>query len=427
MKPRSSFPSASFRSKSKQKKKATKGKIDGRSQGGAKTKEEVDKNEEDAPILRSVSMGVGTLTDDCSVIFRPNLSPGGIANKAGSNASREQDESVGTPSVGGRKKLLRESSTFLRVADLHHLAKSSSQTLDCLAKTLDGDMEAHYDYPSDNPPPGTGYDPSEAWVALDGGVGEDGGHSKIAPYAVNALAAGGYGAAMDKGMWNADKKTEKLLEKCPEWASLAWSNCGPVVPPPVASEHENNVLIWSGVFSHGLYGSELPTVRAAGIVNMSPKKIVDLLLDSSRVKEYNKMSLGRTDVMVLKDNFANDSAFGGIVTKVVKSESQPPLVRKRLQFLTLMHVRELEDGNGYLIASRAVTQAKESGDVEDGTILSSEILMGVNVIRNIYGEENRALMINVNHIRSPMVPMFIAKKIGLSAAEGFIHDMRALC
>lgn len=264
-------------------------------------------------------------------------------------------------------------------------------------------------------------------MALDGGVGEDGGHSKIAPYAVNALAAGGYGAAMDKGMWNADKKTEKLLEKCPEWASLAWSNCGPVVPPPVASEHENNVLIWSGVFSHGLYGSELPTVRAAGIVNMSPKKIVDLLLDSSRVKEYNKMSLGRTDVMVLKDNFANDSAFGGIVTKVVKSESQPPLVRKRLQFLTLMHVRELEDGNGYLIASRAVTQAKESGDVEDGTILSSEILMGVNVIRNIYGEENRALMINVNHIRSPMVPMFIAKKIGLSAAEGFIHDMRALC
>ena len=61
-----------------------------------------------------------------------------------------------------------------------------------------------------------------------------------------------------------------------------------------------------------------------------------------------------------------------------------------------------------------------------GDILRSEILMGINIILNVEGDENRAVMINQNHIRSPMVPLFIAKKIGLSAAEGFFDDIRAL-
>lgn len=172
-------------------------------------------------------------------------------------------------------------------------------------------------------------------------------------------------------------------------------------------------------------GGDLPTVRAMGLVNMSPRAIVDLLVDSSRVHEYNKMSLGRTDVLVLQNNFEEEgSPFPGI-TKVVQSESQPPLLRKRLQFVTLMHARRLEGGNGYIIVSRAVTRGEEVVDVK-GDILRSEILMGINIILDVEGDENRAIMINQNHIRSPMVPLFIAKKIGLAAAEGFFDDIRAL-
>jgi hypothetical protein len=172
-------------------------------------------------------------------------------------------------------------------------------------------------------------------------------------------------------------------------------------------------------------GGDLPTVRAMGLVNMSPRAIVDLLVDSSRVHEYNKMSLGRTDVLVLQNSFEEEgSPFPGI-TKVVQSETQPPLLRKRLQFVTLMHARRLEGGNGYIIVSRAVTRGEEPVDVK-GDILRSEILMGINIILDVEGDENRAIMINQNHIRSPMVPLFIAKKIGLAAAEGFFDDIRAL-
>ena len=39
---------------------------------------------------------------------------------------------------------------------------------------------------------------------------------------------------------------------------------------------------------------------------------------------------------------------------------------------------------------------------------------------------NRCLMINVNHMKSPLVPSMVAKTVGLSAAINFISDIRAL-
>ena len=122
-----------------------------------------------------------------------------------------------------------------------------------------------------------------------------------------------------------------------------------------------------------------------------------------------------------------DGPFGKSITKVMQSESRPPMLRKTLQFTSILHAKELDDGSGFLLVSRAVTRP-DGVSLIDGSILRSEILMGVNIIRKIQGaEDSRCLMINVNHIRSPMVPMIIAKKIGLSAAANFFTDIRALC
>ena len=94
----------------------------------------------------------------------------------------------------------------------------------------------------------------------------------------------------------------------------------------------------------------------------------------------------------------------------------------------LLHAKELPDGRGYLIVSQAVhTPEDDSESPSIANAMKSEILMGVNVIRAVKGEENdRCLMINVNHIRSPMIPMMLAKRIGLSAAVNFVNDIRAV-
>eukprot|EP00567_Pseudictyota_dubia_P011437 CAMPEP_0197443806 /NCGR_PEP_ID=MMETSP1175-20131217/9451_1 /TAXON_ID=1003142 /ORGANISM="Triceratium dubium, Strain CCMP147" /LENGTH=453 /DNA_ID=CAMNT_0042974487 /DNA_START=140 /DNA_END=1501 /DNA_ORIENTATION=- len=312
---------------------------------------------------------------------------------------------------------LREKTLFMRSADLgvRHPYDGHEDSKE--------EIHSHYHRPSADAPPGVDHDPKEAWVALDTGEGE---HAPVAPFAVDALAESGFESAMNKSMWTPNKPSEKVLARSQAWSDAVWQRSGVVNVPPRGSADENEVLVWSGNFTHGLYGSDLPTVRAEGVINMAPIKIVEMLMDSSRVHEYNKMSLGRDDVLVLQDDLENDGPFGQSITKVVRSASKPPLVRKPIEFVTLMHARKLEDGNGYLIVSRAVTQAEEAIN-SDGKVMRSEILMGVNVFRNVEGDENRCVMITVNHIRSPMVPMMIAKKIGLSAATGFFNDLRALC
>jgi hypothetical protein len=395
----------------------------------------------------SVSLGVGTFSMDGAVYFQA----AGSVTTTGSISSLE--DSTVWPKEKSKMKRLRNmfhkpehiihiptsvrelpsqisekilrpvsfkkiKSWYLRVADLQ-----MSETSHSAANEFD-EVVPNFHHASVHPPPGVDKDPSEMWVAIDDGSGS---YAPIAPYAMDALAKFGRQSAMDQSMWTPDKKTEKLIKagNCCAWQSCVWQEEGLLVLPPQGFPEENEVMVWSGSFNHGLYGSDLPAVRASGIVNMSAKSLTTLLLDSTRVKEYNHMALGRTEIMVMPGGLEEDGPFGKSVTKVLRSESKPPLLRKVLQFVSIMQAKELPDGSGYLVVSRAVTQANHG--VFDPNILLSEILMGVNVIRKVEGDENRCLMINVNHIRSPMIPMMIAKKIGLSAAVNFINDLRALC
>jgi hypothetical protein len=303
----------------------------------------------------------------------------------------------------------------LRVADLGIEAHTS-------ITTQDSNEEPHpnYHHPASDPPPGVEHDPNEQWIALND---SDGSHAPIAPLAIERLADFGLITCMNDSMWCPDSKTDRSLrEKCPSWMNETFK------PGKVdladAKGSENDVLVWSGCFKHGLYGADLPAIRAAGVVAMSAKALLDLLVDSSRVTEYNKMSLGRTDLQVFQDDMLSEGPFGKSITKIMRSETKPPMVRKSLVFVSLLHAKELIDGSGYLIVTRAVHHPNEQGA---GNSIQNEILIGVNLIRRIQGSENRCLMINVNHIRSPMVPMMIAKRIGVSAAVGFINDIRSLC
>lgn len=225
--------------------------------------------------------------------------------------------------------------------------------------------------------------------------------------------------------------TKKLLQKAsaPAWVNNTFQSSGKVVLPPSSTPEEQEVLVWTGGFTHGCYGSELPCVRSCGVVNMSALKLMELLVDSGRAGEYNKYLIARTDIMTFQDDMTMPGAFGKSVTKVMKTEVQPPMVRKSMEFVSVLHAKELEDGSGYLIVTRAVhTPEHSSPSAMASSSLRSEILMGVNLIRKIQGaEHSKCLMVNVNHLKSPSVPMFIAKKLGLSSAVNFVNDIRGCC
>lgn len=309
------------------------------------------------------------------------------------------------------------------------------------AKIVDNDISesevfaANFSYAAVDPPPGVEHDPNEKWIALDDG---EGAHSPMAPLAVNALAQVGYkNCVLNQDMWT--PHSPKQLKTC-SWHTHTWQHQDSQQDTTTSSDgillgelssmskkEEETVILWTGKFHHGLYGSDLPAVRAAGIIHVKPRTLFDLLVDSNRVQEYNKLSLGRDDLLMLQNDLNQEGPFGKSITKVMRSRSQPPLLSKTMEFVSILHAKELEDGSGYLLVTRAVTHPSSSdpsGGSSSSSVLQSEILMGVNVLRKVQGDPNRCLLISVNHIRSPMVPMMIAKRIGATAAAGFVNDLR---
>ena len=107
-----------------------------------------------------------------------------------------------------------------------------------------------------------------------------------------------------------------------------------------ALDSSQEVLVWSGKFIGGndLYGAELPIIKTTSIIHKSPKYLAELLMDSTKVKAYNKMSLGREDVEVFQsgvDTTVDEGKFGNVgESKIVRNLTRPPMVNSNLEFVS---------------------------------------------------------------------------------------------
>ena len=96
-----------------------------------------------------------------------------------------------------------------------------------------------------------------------------------------------------------------------------------------ALDDEMTVLVWTGKFKEeDGYGSELPVVKTLSIIPMSPRKMAELLMDSDRVKTYNKMSLGRNDEVTFQNgidtvSLSKDASPGFILDGEAKVRYSP--------------------------------------------------------------------------------------------------------
>jgi hypothetical protein len=279
------------------------------------------------------------------------------------------------------------------------------------------------------------------WIALDNGMG---GPSSLAQETVQALFEHGRCILSRADLWTAaDAKTQKLTTTAStdddnDWKTTTFQECssnGSGGDVDVDDLYDDTVLVWSGKFDEGCYGHDIPAIRSAALIHgMSALDLLELLVDSNRVQEYNALSLGRTDDLVLVDNTNNNNPAGvdgnsgfGICTKLMTSQTKPPLIRKILTFTSLLHARQDGEHTGtYYLITRGVTRSTSSiAAGETAAALSSggsEILLGVNRIQHVTND--CCLLTSVNHIKSSLVPMMIAKRIGLQAAVNFVHDLR---
>lgn len=251
--------------------------------------------------------------------------------------------------------------------------------------------------------------PQDAWEVATGLEFQD-------PELVESLVQSGLELCNSQGdedpnvEWFTHSSTEKLLDEYGDRMR--------------ALEEDGHVLVYVGkARKEGVVGSHLPLIKTQSILPLGAEEMANLLMDSSRVKIYNKMSLGRKDIRILNRN-----------TKIVRNLTQPPVTSSKMVTVTLMHSRPLRDTdplmadtspykNGYVVVSRAVPGVIDDAELAD--LARNEILIGVNLLQEI--SPNECLMTAVTHVYSPALPAMFASSMGVKSAVDFIRDIRHSC
>jgi len=184
---------------------------------------------------------------------------------------------------------------------------------------------------------------------------------------------------------------------------------------------QGEVMVYIGKAKMEGHGSKLPIIKTKSILPLSSDEMVDLLMDSSKVQIYNKLSVGRTDVQTL--------GLGDETTKVVCNLTKPPMAKSNMVSCTMMHSRTLgSEGTSSspprcrLVVSRA---APGMLDIKHIDMPRNDILLGVNLLEDI--GPNECIMTAVTHVYSPALPTILAKKLGVSSAINFVKDIRNSC
>jgi hypothetical protein len=247
---------------------------------------------------------------------------------------------------------------------------------------------------------------------------------------LKALAKSGYDLATDESSRFAPAlNTEKLLSQYadPQIHLSSW---------PIDSWHApqgRDILVWAGSVDHNGFGCELPVIKARAIIPATPLQVLELIMDSSRAMEYNKMSQGRTDLLMLQEGIetpAKDSAYGvaGEI-KVIKSLNKPPLLRRTIEMISLIYARPLENAEGYLAVNRSLWEDSSATLKQTKDTVRSEMILGVNVFRPVPGindNQTHCELTTITHAHAPIVPDAIARKMGPTHAVTFLRQVQEI-
>jgi hypothetical protein len=144
---------------------------------------------------------------------------------------------------------------------------------------------------------------NDAFFSIDQGVGS----------VLDALIRYGYEVITDESKrFRPLQNTQRILSKT---AGQIPPESWPVKPWHMTSGRK--VLVWQGSSHQSGPGKDLPVTKARGIVRSTPELVMSLLLDSSRVSEYNKMSKGRKDLLFLQKGL-HTSASDSVTASRVK-------------------------------------------------------------------------------------------------------------
>jgi len=247
---------------------------------------------------------------------------------------------------------------------------------------------------------------------------------------LDKLFALGYAVVTDESdRFTPTRDTKYLLKNNRGAAESDW----PLHPWYAATG--TDVLTWVGGVDHNGFGHDWPVVKARGIVEASPRALLDFLLDSSKTGLYNKMSQGREDILILQagvDTTADESEYGFAGdAKIMRALVKPKMLPKTIEMLSLWYSKPLPNAppGSYMIVNRSVwedgqgvTSQSSTNQSNNHNMLRCEMLLGVQLLRPV-GRDHCELT-TITHAFSPGVPEYMAKKFAPSNATSLLREIQ---
>jgi hypothetical protein len=202
-------------------------------------------------------------------------------------------------------------------------------------------------------------------------------------------------------------ETVKLAQKYLS-ANAAWEFSG----------QENDVSVWKlDPSSINLRHDEKqwPCVKSSTIIKIDPKTLVEYLMDSSKVPEYNRYCAGRTDVEKISKR-----------TKIVWNRTAIPLAIKSYDFCTLMHYYVKSSKNEYVLVSKGVQHPLIPVHKDYSR---SENIIGLNILRPLKGSEKNKKAIYteitcISHVKYGGTLPYVIKKSLFRGTVKYLHNLK---
>jgi len=183
---------------------------------------------------------------------------------------------------------------------------------------------------------------------------------------------------------------------------------------------EAEVLKWTG--THGGRSA----LKSRGVVRMSPRALLSVLLDTDRATEYNTNCAGKVRLRDFNNAAKMDDEPTTTTASIVRSSIRVPIIGAGIDTTCLVHSRPVEDGSdgspSYVLVSIAVAHGPAGGEGGGG-----DGLVSASVLRHAPSDDGAAWCEVTNVARAALpvpVPGFLLRRAAEAGADGFFAGVR---
>mmetsp|Transcript_1150 Transcript_1150/g.1306 ORF Transcript_1150/g.1306 Transcript_1150/m.1306 type:complete len:314 (+) Transcript_1150:200-1141(+) len=180
---------------------------------------------------------------------------------------------------------------------------------------------------------------------------------------------------------------------------------------------ENEVKVWKLMNSSIKLkkdDQEWPCVKSTTVINIDADTLMEYLLDSAKVKEYNKYSAGRLDIELFSSK-----------SKIVWNKMNIPKVIKPYDFCTLLHCYSNPSGNELILVSKCANHALVP---VHKSFSRSEKIIGLNVLKKLPNDKEagnyRTEITCISHQRYANTPVFMIEKSMMRGKVNYLRKLR---